>query len=78
MTRPDIDDESTLIDEVIAEYISSEDAGASIDRETLMAQHPDLETDLRQFFRDRDRFRKAARPLSMATSHHQDHVSIVR
>jgi serine/threonine protein kinase len=78
MKRHDIDEDSTRIDEVIAEYISSEDAGTPVDREAIMAKHPELATELRQFFGDRDRFRKAARPLSMATSQSQDRVTKLR
>ena len=75
MTRPDNEDEATLLDEVIAEYLSQEDNGDSPDRETLIAQYPKLATDLRQFFQDRDRFRKAARPLGTAANSSPDHIT---
>lgn len=51
---------SEQLDEVIAECIRSEEAGEAVDRETLLAAHPDLADDLREFFADRDKLRHLA------------------
>ena len=43
------------LDAVIAEYLQQVEAGAVLDRETLLTQHPDLADSLREFFADFDR-----------------------
>lgn len=48
------------LDEVIAECIGAEEAGEAVDRETLLAAHPDLADELREFFADRDKLRHLA------------------
>jgi hypothetical protein len=51
---------SEKLDEVIAECIQAEEAGEPVDRDTLLAAHPDLADNLREFFADRDRLRQLA------------------
>ncbi|MHC4406797.1 MAG: serine/threonine-protein kinase, partial [Planctomycetota bacterium] len=73
-----IDAESTKLDEIIAEYIFAEEAGESVSREELLEQHPDLSDELKEFFADRDRFKRLASPLSPEASRHNDLPATVR
>lgn len=63
MTTHDTQDDAERLDQIIAEYINSEDDGTPLDRDRLIAEHGEFEAALRQFFADRDCFRRAARPL---------------
>jgi hypothetical protein len=56
------------INQVIAAYLKSVEEGKPLDRQGLLAQHPDLAEDLATFFADRDRFEQAAAPLRAATA----------
>ena len=42
------------LDEVLAAYLARIDAGESVDREELVARHPDLADELRSFFAHKD------------------------
>jgi len=42
------------LDRVLAEYLRRIDRGEAVDRDLLVAEHPDLATDLRTFFADSD------------------------
>ena len=46
--------------EVIAAYLAAVEAGQSPDRDELLARHPDLAAELREFLVDHDRMRQAA------------------
>lgn len=59
---------SDRLDDIIAEYIGAEESGEPMDRQELLAQHPDLADDLRQFFADRDKFQQLALPLGPVSS----------
>src|SRR5438105_12956865 len=54
------------LEQVLAEYVRSVDAGQPLARETLLAEHPDLADDLRSFFRNRSAVEKLAEPLAAA------------
>jgi WD40 repeat protein len=56
------------LDEVIAAYLESTHAGTEPDRGAILARHPDLATDLRQFFTDRDRFELLAERVRTAVT----------
>ena len=49
--------------QLIAEYLEAEHSGRPQDRETLLAQHPDLAEELRNFLADHDRLNSLAQPL---------------
>ena len=59
---------SDRLDDIIAECISAEESGEPMDRQELLAQHPDLADDLRQFFANRDKFQQLALPLGPVSS----------
>jgi tRNA A-37 threonylcarbamoyl transferase component Bud32 len=67
---PDSDDSkaaaSDALDAVIADYVQQVEAGAVPDRETLLAQHPDLADRLRAFFADYDRLDRQAADLRLS------------
>src|SRR5436190_5893630 len=54
--------EQTL-DDVLAQYIASEEAGGLLDRQELLARHPQFAGDLREFFANRDQMQRLAEPL---------------
>jgi serine/threonine-protein kinase len=51
------------VNQVIADYLKSVEEGQPLDRQELLARHPDLAAELAAFFADRDRFEQAAAPL---------------
>jgi WD40 repeat protein len=55
------------INRVIADFLEAERAGRAPDPEELLRQHPDLATELRSFFGDREQFRKVAGPPATAS-----------
>src|SRR4051794_8022457 len=54
------------LEQVIADYLAAEDAGAAPDRAELRAAHPELAEDLRAFFREHDRIGRLASPFRAA------------
>lgn len=44
-----------LLEAVIAKYLNAHDAGEELDRQELLASHPDIAQSLREFFEDHDR-----------------------
>jgi eukaryotic-like serine/threonine-protein kinase len=56
-------DRSERLQEVIGEYLDDIQAGRSVDREALLADHPDLAEGLRAFLADYDQFEMLAAPL---------------
>src|SRR5271157_6670170 len=60
------DDHEERVERVIAEFLAAEDAGTPLDRDAVLAQHPDLADELRSFFRDHDRIGRMAAPLREA------------
>ena len=52
--------------EVIGRYYAAVEAGQSLDRQALLAQHPDLADSLNEFFEEQDRFHRATEPLRQA------------
>src|SRR5438105_1289731 len=54
------------LEQVLAKYVRSVDAGEPLDREKLLAEHPDLADDLRSFFRNRAAVEQLAAPLVAA------------
>jgi serine/threonine-protein kinase len=55
------------LDEIVAAYLESVEAGHPPDRQDLIAQHPELAQALADFFRDQDRFEAMLSPLSDST-----------
>ncbi len=53
--------DSDRLDEVLAEYLQRTDRGEEVDREQLIAEHPDLADGLRAFFGDLDALQSVAR-----------------
>jgi WD40 repeat protein/tRNA A-37 threonylcarbamoyl transferase component Bud32 len=66
-TQCDSASQAGLLDEVVAEYLRAVERGESPNRENLLARHPDLADELREFFADHDRMAHLARPLFDAT-----------
>jgi WD40 repeat protein len=56
-------DRETRVDEVVAEYLRDAESGRAPDRDYLLSRHPDLADDLAEFFADRDRIERWARPF---------------
>ncbi|MFO0868909.1 MAG: protein kinase [Pirellulales bacterium] len=68
------DESNDRLDQVLAEYLRSLEAGTPLDRQTLVDRHPDLADDLRSFFANRDALEQIARPLAGQIP--QDHVTL--
>src|SRR5438067_7273259 len=51
------------VNEAIAAYLEAADAGRALDRQTFIAGHPEIATELEAFFADQDQFEILARPL---------------
>ncbi len=59
MSTEDRDDKDPL-QSLIAEILEAEKSGDTVDRETLLKQHPDHADSLREFFANHDRMKAAA------------------
>ena len=55
-----------LLAEVIAAYIQAIEAGATFDRNSIVAMHPELAQELEEFFADEDQFDRLISPLRRA------------
>src|SRR5256885_8126372 len=55
------------LDDVLAQYIAEEEAGRPLDRNQLLAAHPHLASELREFFANRDQMQRLAEPLRGGT-----------
>jgi hypothetical protein len=62
------------LNEVLAEYMQRIDRGEVVDRETLLAQHPDLARELREYFDDTDRIERMAGPATAETHSSQSSI----
>jgi WD40 repeat protein/tRNA A-37 threonylcarbamoyl transferase component Bud32 len=51
------------LDELLARCIAAEEAGRPLDRQELLARHPQLAAELREFFANRDQMQRLAAPL---------------
>src|SRR5262245_13464830 len=51
------------LDNVLAEYLAVEEAGAPPDRAEFLARHAEHAKDLREFFANRDQMQRLAAPL---------------
>ena len=60
------DRQNGQLDEVIAQYVRAAEEGKPLDRDELLSRHADLATDLRDFFRHRDRMQALLDPLRSA------------
>src|ERR1043165_3749022 len=54
------------LEEAIAVYLRSLDAGAPLDRALLLREHPKVASELERFFANHDRVERTARPLRAA------------
>ena len=54
------------LESVIAEYIRACDAGHKPNRQQVLERHPDLASDLRDFFSNRDQMNRLARPFEVS------------
>jgi tetratricopeptide (TPR) repeat protein/tRNA A-37 threonylcarbamoyl transferase component Bud32 len=59
-------DREQRLEQLIADYLVAQDAGISTDRAALVAANPQLDADLRSFFREHDRLARLAAPLRAA------------
>lgn len=78
MDESQLGEESTQLDEIIADFIFAEEAGEDISREALLQAHPEYAEELEQFFADRDRFKRLASPLGPEVSRHSDLPTTVK
>jgi len=66
-TTIDSDAHDNEVDRIIAAYLQQVDAGVKPDRQALLKEHPQFDTELREFFDDLERFTaspNAAPPVS--------------
>lgn len=75
MTDPSINDQ---LDEILANYVLSEEAGEPVSPDDLLKQHPELADKLREFFADREQFKRLASPLSPEAARRNDLPARVR
>src|SRR5262245_59003526 len=57
-TEPGESQRQAKLDAALADYMERADRGEAIDRESFIAQHPDLAEDLRSYFRGSDEFER--------------------
>ena len=57
---------SSELDDVLAEYVSAEEAGTAPDRAAFLVRYPRHADELREFFTNRDQMRQLIRPLQGA------------
>src|SRR4051794_36493226 len=68
MSAPSPREREQRLEKVLADYLNLEEAGQAASKEELLAAHPDLEEELRSFFRNRDAIRRLAVPLQQGPS----------
>lgn len=56
-------DREQRLDEIVGAYLSAVDAGEQPDQEAVLAEHPDLADELREFFTAQDEVQRLATPL---------------
>lgn len=66
------------LDEVLANYVLSEEAGEPVSRDDLLKQHPHFVDELNAFFAGRDQFKRLASPLSPGAARRNDLTATVR
>ncbi len=59
-------DRQSQLEELLANYLHSVDRGQPLDRQSLIADHPELADDLNSFFRNHDSIDRLAVPLKAA------------
>ena len=63
----DVPSRSDPLDEIVAQYIRGIESGENPSRDELLARHPALVDELREFFADHDRMNRLAAPLCEPT-----------
>ena len=71
-------DEAQELDEIIAAFVFSEEAGEPVSRQELINRHPEFAAELQQFFDDRDQFKRLASPLSPEAARRNDLPATVK
>src|SRR5579872_3482867 len=59
-------DAQAKLETILAEYLRSVEIGQPLDRQSLLAAHPDLAHELESFFRNRDAMQRLADPVKAA------------
>jgi WD40 repeat protein/tRNA A-37 threonylcarbamoyl transferase component Bud32 len=62
-TRPNSVSQDGRLADVLASYIQAVDAGETPDRDTIVAAHPEIASELAQFFADTDQFDRLVAPF---------------
>jgi hypothetical protein len=63
MARGEDDTSSQGVDAIITAYLEAVEAGQALDRQEVLARHPELATELSAFFADHDQVQQLAEPL---------------
>ncbi|MCE9603503.1 MAG: serine/threonine protein kinase [Planctomycetia bacterium] len=64
------------LERVLAEYLRQVEAGIEVDRQALIAAHPELADDLQSFFRNHDEIERLAKPLRRGSSSSGDDPTV--
>jgi serine/threonine protein kinase len=67
-TQGDSPSQHDNLNEVLAEYLRAIESGGNPSRDDLLARHPELASELREFFANHDRMGRLARPLREPTA----------
>ena len=71
-------DDAHKLDEIIASFVFSEEAGEPVSRQEFINRHPEFASELQQFFEDREQFKRLASPLSPEAARQVDLPASIR